>query len=213
MRYPLLITLVISLISFQSGCTPQAEEVVETEQTEQTMIGGVGVVDLDEVSRKTGTLDKITSQLKSQETSLNQQLLQYNSQLQKTVQERLEKLQPELRESGNKELQTQLVQHRTQARNQAAKKLSQSAQQMMITFRQEVKPYVSEAARKRGLTMIIPKNESLFVSYDYTVDVTEDVIQLLLEKRRQEEKASTGEVPKTAQTVGFDKPENNNRTN
>ena len=67
--------------------------------------------------------------------------------------------------------------------NEAGTKLNQYRQDQIAKFRTEIKPLAQEIAAKRGLSIVIPKNEGLLLSVDPGVDITDDVIKAYLAKR------------------------------
>ncbi len=148
--------------------------------------GGLAVVDLDKVAVETGKNIDMKNVFQLQENSVKQQLaranISANSQLDAKVKE--------FGETPTDEQQKSLQQFRMNAgnvlgklQNEAGTKLNQYRQDQIAKFRTEIKPLAQEIAAKRGLSIVIPKNEGLLLSVDPGVDITDDVIKAYLAKR------------------------------
>lgn len=154
--------------------------------TASTPRGGLAVVDLDKVAVETGKNIDMKNVFQLQENSVKQQLaranISANSQLDAKVKE--------FGETPSDEQQKSLQQFRMNAgnvlgklQNEAGTKLNQYRQDQIAKFRTEIKPLAQEIAAKRGLSIVIPKNEGLLLSVDPGVDITDDVIKAYLAKR------------------------------
>ena len=160
--------------------------------------GGLAVVDLDKVAAETGKNIDMKNVFLLQENSVKQQLaraqMSANSQLDAKVKE--------FGETPSDEQQKNLQQFRLNAgnvlgklQNEAGSKLGQYRQDQIAKFRAEIKPLAQEIASKRGLSVVIPKNEGLLLSVDPGVDITDDVIKAYLAKRPAPTAASTAATP------------------
>lgn len=148
--------------------------------------GGLAVVDLDKVATETGKSIQMKEIFQLQENSVKQQLA--NAQI--SANSQLEEKKKDFGESPTEEQQKELAQFRLNAtkvlgslQNQAGSKLSQYRQDQIAKFRAEIKPIAQEVAAKRGLSVVIPKNEGLLLAVDPGVDITEDVIKAYREKK------------------------------
>ncbi len=148
--------------------------------------GGLAVVDLDKVAAETGKNIDMKNVFQLQENSVKQQLaraqMSANSQLDAKVKE--------FGETPSDEQQKNLQQFRLNAgnvlgklQNEAGSKLGQYRQDQIAKFRAEIKPLAQEIAMKRGLSVVIPKNEGLLLSVDPGVDITDEVVKAYLAKR------------------------------
>jgi len=148
--------------------------------------GGLAVVDLDKVAAETGKNLQMKEIFEFQENSVKQQL----AQVQFSLNSQLDTKSKEFGETPTEEQQKELAQLRYNAnnrfgqlQNQAGTKLSQYRQDQIAKFRAEIKPIAQEVAAKRGLSVVIPKNEGLLLAVDPGVDITDDVIKASREKR------------------------------
>ena len=147
--------------------------------------GGLAVVDLDKVATETGKSLEMKRSLELQENSVKQQVV--SAQL--SANSQLETKKQEFGETPNEDQQKDLVRFSMNARNalgkmqnQAGTLLGQYKQDQIAKFRLEIKPIAQEVASRRGLSVVIPKNEGLLLAVDPGVDITEDVIKVYLEK-------------------------------
>lgn len=148
--------------------------------------GGLAVVDLDKVAAETGKNIQMKEIFQLQENSVKQQL----AKAQFSANSQLEAKSKEFGETPTEEQQKELAQFRfnatnvlTKLQNQAGTKLSQAKQDQIAKFRSEIKPIAQEVAMKRGLSVVIPKNDGLLLAVDPGVDITDDVIKAYREKR------------------------------
>jgi Skp family chaperone for outer membrane proteins len=147
--------------------------------------GGMAVVDLDKVAAETGRNRELAQQIQVAGNTLNQQLAKTVENAKGQFEEKRKSYGEEPTEEQQKELaqwtntaNSQL----TQIQNQARQKYEQFKQEQIAQFRSEIKPIAQEIAAKRGLSVVIPKNEGLLLSIDPGVDITEDVIKVMREK-------------------------------
>lgn len=148
--------------------------------------GGIAVVDLDKVAAESGRKLEMDEAFELQRNSVNQQLLA----LQSKAKEALEKKAQENGEDATDAQKRELAQMTLNARNNLAQiqnaaggKLNEYKQVQVAKFRNEVKPLLTDVAAKRGLGVVIPKNDGLLLAVDPGVDITDDVIKAFREKR------------------------------
>ncbi len=160
--------------------------------------GGLAVVDLGKIAAETGKDIQLRESFQLQENNVKQQLAQAqvnaNSQFQDKVKE--------FGETPTDDQQKELAKFRVgatnalgQLQNQAGTKLNQYMQDQIAKFRAEIKPIAMEVAAKRGLSVVVPKNEGILLAVDPGVDITEDVIKLYRERRPA---AAAPSAPKAA---------------
>ena len=150
-----------------------------------TARGGMAVVDLDKVAAETGRDRQLAQSLELAQNSLNQSL-------QKTVESAKEQLNAKKKANGSspteeeqKEfslMERSAMTQLTQIQNKARAEYEQYKQVQIAKFRAELKPITQEIAAKRGLSIVIPKNEGLLLSVDPGVDITDEVVKVLREK-------------------------------
>jgi len=148
--------------------------------------GGLAVVDLDKVAAETGKNIQMKEVFQLQENSVKQQL----AKAQFSANSQLETKSKEFGEAPTDDQQKELAKFRfnasnalNQLQNQAGTKLNQYKQDQIAKFRTEIKPIAQEIAMKRGLSVVIPKNDGLLLAVDPGVDITDDVIKAYREKR------------------------------
>ncbi len=147
--------------------------------------GGMAVVDLDKVAAETGRDRQLAQSLEMAQNSLNQSYA-------KTVESAKSQLNAKLKEYGEdvsdtekkeySEMERSAASQLTQIQNKARADFEAYKQKQIAQFRAELKPISQEIAAKRGLSIVIPKNEGLLLSVDPGVDITDDVIKVLREK-------------------------------
>ena len=160
--------------------------------------GGLAVVDLDKVAAETGKNIDMKNVFQLQENSVKQQL----ARAQMSANSQLDAKAKEFGETPSDEQQKSLQQFRLNAgnvlgklQNEASTRLGQARQDQIAKFRAEIKPLAQEIASKRGLSVVIPKNEGLLLSVDPGVDITDDVIKAYLNKRPAPTAPSTAATP------------------
>ena len=145
----------------------------------------MAVVDLDKVASETGRDRQLAQSLELAQNSLNQSFA-------KTFEDAKVQLNAKKKEYGTtptddekKEfslLERSAENQLTQIKNKARADFEQYKQIQIAKFRAELKPITQEIATKRGLSIVIPKNEGLLLSVDPGVDITDDVVKALREK-------------------------------
>ncbi|MEK6260561.1 MAG: OmpH family outer membrane protein [Planctomycetota bacterium] len=173
-----------------------------------TMRGGLAVVDLDKVAAETGKNIQMKEIFQVQENSVKQQLA--NAQV--SANSQLDEKKKEFGDAPTDEQKKELAQFHYNAtnilsklQNQAGTKLGQYRQDQIAKFRTEIKPIAQEIAAKRGLSVVIPKNDGLLLSVDPGIDITEEVIKAYREKRPAPTAAPTASpTPLAAKTAAQD---------
>jgi Skp family chaperone for outer membrane proteins len=179
MRTPGLEVVVTGVVVCLSGCGMQFGG-------SSASSGGLAVVDLDKVASETGKNIQMKEMFQIQENSVKQQL----AKAQLNANALLEAKVKEFGEEPTDDQKRELVKFRIDAnnvlgqlQNQANTKLSQYMQDQIAKFRAEIKPIAMDIAKKRGLSVVVPKNEGLLLAIDSGVDITDDVIKTYREKR------------------------------
>ena len=147
--------------------------------------GGMAVVDLDKVAAETGRDRQLAQSLEMAQSSLNQQLARKVESAREQLDAKKKGFGSSPTEDEQKEfslMQRSAETQLTQIKNQALAEYEQYKQIQIAKFRAELKPITQEIATKRGLSIVIPKNEGLLLSVDPGVDITDEVVKVLKEK-------------------------------
>lgn len=147
--------------------------------------GGIAVVDLDKVAAETGRDRQLAQSLELAQNSLNESYAKSVDSARSQLNIKKKGYGDEISDDEKKEfseLERSAVTQLSQLQNQARAKFEQYKQTQISKFRMDLKPITQEIAAKRGLSVVIPKNEGLLLSVDPGVDITEDVIKILREK-------------------------------
>ena len=181
--------------------------------------GGIAVVDLDKVAAETGKNHEMNDAYDLQAGSVKQALIQLenraNEELAAVQKELLDKepiddtkdliddtkkdkgprkLSPEALRELNQKL-SNARNNLGQIQNKAGADLNAYKQNQIAKFRTDLKPILQEVAAKRGLSVVIPKNDGLLLAVDPGVDITEDVIKSYREKRPASAPAPAAAAP------------------
>jgi Skp family chaperone for outer membrane proteins len=147
--------------------------------------GGMAVVDLDKVAAETGRDRQLAQSLELAQNSLNQAYAKNVESAREQLTAKKKGLGSTPSDDEQKEFnlmqrsaETQLM----QIQNKAKADYEQYKQIQIAKFRAELKPITQEIATKRGLSIVIPKNEGLLLSVDPGVDITDEVVKALKEK-------------------------------
>lgn len=166
---------------WSAGCGSQSGG-----QSSNSLRGGVAVVDLDRVGAETGKSLDMKEAFAQQQGAWRQLLVnaEVNAKTQLVTKAKDLGLDSESKDEPTDEAKREFLQMRanavnqlTQAQNVAGTKLGQFQQEQIAKFRAELKPILQQAAAKRGLSTVIPKNDGLLLAVDPGIDITDDVIQ------------------------------------
>lgn len=147
--------------------------------------GGIAVVDLDKVAAETGRDRQLAQSLEVAQNSLNEQYSKSVEIARDKLSSKKKGYGDDITDDEKKELSDMervAVSNLSQLQNQARQKFEQYKQSQIAKFRADLKPIAQEIATKRGLSVVIPKNEGLLLSVDPGVDITDDVVKILREK-------------------------------
>jgi Skp family chaperone for outer membrane proteins len=152
--------------------------------------GGIAVVDLDKVAAETGKNHEMKDAYDLQENSVKQALVELqnkaNAELDAKKKKNDDLTDAAEKETADRELAQMAFNARNnlgQIQNTAGIKLNEYKQIQIAKYRTDLKPILQEVAAKRGLSVVIPKNEGLLLAVDPGVDITDDVIKAYREKR------------------------------
>ncbi|MBS0206274.1 MAG: OmpH family outer membrane protein [Planctomycetes bacterium] len=155
--------------------------------------GGLAVVDLDKVAAETGRKFEMDQAFEVTKNSVNQQLAKLTNEARGVLEAKLKEAEAKAKELGedaaleDKQKVGQMTlnarNNLAQVQNVAGSKLNEYKQVQIATFRNEIKPLLQEVSAKRGLSIVIPKNDGLLLAVDPGVDITDDVIKAYNAKR------------------------------
>lgn len=138
-----------------------------------------GVIDLGKISKETGQAEKIDAELKIIRNRLQSELQTVQTNLQKNFQENQKKFGKTPTEEQRAQLVKSLAsaqQKLQQARNSATIELKNKEAELVFKLKSAVHPVAEKIAKKRGMTLILIKNDSLILSIDDKIDLTDAVI-------------------------------------
>ena len=147
--------------------------------------GGIAVVDLDKVAAETGRDRQLAQSLEMAQNSLNEKYAKTVEMAKKELNDKKKEFGDQITDDEKKKLsefERNAVTNLTQFQNKVRANFEQYKQTQIGKFRADLKPITQEVAAKRGLSVVIPKNEGLLLSVDPGVDITDDVIKILREK-------------------------------
>lgn len=180
--------------------------------------GGLAVVDLDKVASETGKNLEMKEAYELQENSYKQVLVKFQTEATAALQSKVKDLEAkgdEATDENKREVgQFQLNARNTlaQAQNAAGTKLGEYKQAQIAKFRAELKPILQDVAAKRGLSIVIPKNDGLLLAVDPGVDITDDVIKGYREKKPAPTAAPAAIAPAKSPETAAKQPAPEKRT-
>jgi Skp family chaperone for outer membrane proteins len=140
--------------------------------------GGVAIVDLDEVARRTGRDQQMLAKIDAFRQQKNDEVAAAQAELQK----KLEAFQASLGEHPTPEQQQQLalVQRKLAAdfaaiSQQATAAVQQFKQDTIKQYRDDVRPLAREIAASRGLQVVITHQDSFQLAVDPQCDITDEL--------------------------------------
>ncbi len=146
--------------------------------------GPIAVVDLDAVAQKLGKDKQILQMIEQRSVSLNDQVIAtQNSLIQQLNQKKAEF--GEVNDAEAKELaqlQTKANTILATTKTQAQSNLTAYQLDIVNRFRAEVKPIAMQLATKKGCRVVLSKNDSVVFAFDDTVDLTDEVTEVLKSK-------------------------------
>lgn len=164
-------------LGVEAGCNRSAS-VGDTQAS-----GAVAVIDLDAIAQRLGSDKQIVEAITKRQTSLSQQLVDlaksYNEQIaekQKTLAETSQDQSEVTVASWQKQANANL----TKVKRQAEADLQRHQAQLVAQFREQIKPTARRVAQKRGLSVIVTKNDNVLYDFSPKADITDEVIADLI---------------------------------
>jgi Skp family chaperone for outer membrane proteins len=147
--------------------------------------GAVAIIDLDEIARRLGSDRQISSLIAQRQNALTKQGVELAKKYNAQIEEQKAKLtSPEGQPAENFDVtvaswQQQASASLTQVKQRAEADLTNTRLQLVTQFRDRIKPAARRVAQKRGLSVIVTKNDTVF-DFVSTADITDAVVDELL---------------------------------
>ena len=145
--------------------------------------GAVAVIDLDAIASRLGSDKQIVDSIAQRQTSLSQQLVD----LAKSYTEQIEEKKKTLAEAPAEQADVTVASWQKQAnanlnkvKQQAEADLKKHQATLVAQFREQIKPVARRVAQKRGLTVIVTKNDNVLYDVAPGADITDEVIADLI---------------------------------
>lgn len=145
--------------------------------------GAVAVIDLDAIASRLGSDKQIVDSIAQRQTSLSQQLVDlaksYNQQIEEKK-KTLTEAPPEQADVTVASWQKQANANLNKVKQQAEADLKKHQAQLVAQFREQIKPVARRVAQKRGLSVIVTKNDNVLYDVAPGADITDEVIADLI---------------------------------
>ena len=145
--------------------------------------GAVAVIDLDAIAARLGSDKQIVDSIAQRQTSLSQQLVD----LAKSYNQQIEDKKKTLTEAPAEQADVTVASWQKQAnanlnkvKQQAEADLKKHQATLVAQFREQIKPVARRVAQKRGLSVIVTKNDNVLYDVAPGADITEEVIADLI---------------------------------
>ena len=145
--------------------------------------GAVAVIDLDAIASRLGSDKQIVDSIAQRQTSLSQQLVD----LAKSYNQQIEEKKKTLTEAPAEQADVTVASWQKQAnanlnkvKQQAEADLKKHQATLIAQFREQIKPVARRVAQKRGLSVIVTKNDNVLYDVAPGADITDEVIADLI---------------------------------
>ncbi len=162
-------------LGLAAGCNQSASTLVPQ--------GAVAVIDLDAIASRLGSDKQIVDSIAQRQTSLSQQLVD----LAKSYNQQIEEKKKTLTEAPTERADVTVASWQKQAnanlnkvKQQAEADLKKHQATLIAQFREQIKPVARRVAQKRGLSVIVTKNDNVLYDVAPSADITEEVIADLI---------------------------------
>ena len=163
--------LAVLALSLTTGCDPRSSS--------SSSSGGVALVDLEAVAKRLGRDTEIETELKSAGEQLQTQL----ASAQKELQEEFTRLKEVVGETPSTEENQKLadlgrdLNGKFQQKQQSARQeISNKRSELVMRFREEIRPVALRVASARGLNIVLVKSDIVVLANALDADITGDVI-------------------------------------
>jgi Skp family chaperone for outer membrane proteins len=177
-KYSFAIVSGLLLACIGCGKTDPGTQTVDTPQPAEKSMGGVGVVDLTMVAKRTRRDVEMTEAVEERRATLNKKLLTLQNSLRRLYEQKKEGFGDDPTDDQLAELKAsedRMERELLEVKRKSELELSSFHQTLVDQFREQTKPILREVAAERGLSIVIPKNEGLLLTVDPKVEITEEV--------------------------------------
>ena len=159
----------------------------------------IAVIDINEVARQIGAMDKINASMGRMESELNGQLATYQETLDKRLEEEKQKFDTDLNERQQGELDALLASRQRSLQQQtqlAGSQLAAHHNQLKLKLLNEIRPIAFEVARKRGMNLVVTTQQVYAArpEADITAEVVERIKQVNAHSDSREQSAPATRV-------------------
>ena len=176
--------------------------------TANAQSGGVAVLDIDAVARQLGVEEKVRVDLLKMQNNLNQEL----QKTQAALQNQMVGVERAAGENPSEEQRRQIIATNQQLnsefnrlKGQAQNTLAQERVRMINEFRIKLEPIALDAAKAKGLDVVLMKITPPVFAYAAQVDITEATTKLAEEAGMRVEASATPVAP-AAPAAGTEAP-------
>lgn len=145
--------------------------------------GAVAVIDLDAIASRLGSDKQIVDSLAQRQSSLSQQLVDLAKSYSQQIEEKkktLTEAPPEQADVTVASWQKQANANLNKVKQQAEADLKKHQATLVAQFREQIKPVARRVAQKRGLTVIVTRNDNVLYDVAPGADITDEVIADLI---------------------------------
>lgn len=173
----------------------------------QAQQGGVAVLDIDAVARNLGVEEKVRVDLVNMQNTLNTEL----QKTQQTLQSQMAGVEQSAGENPTEEQRRQILATNQQLnaefnrlKAQAQQQLANERVRLINEFRIKLEPVALEAAKAKGLQVVLMKVTPPVFAYGPEVDITDDTTARAIEAGMNVEVPEIKETPVATPTDGGD---------
>jgi len=164
-------------LGLATGCNQAAST------SDQHAAGAVAVIDLDAIASRLGSDKQIVDSIAQRQTSLSQQLVDLAKSYTQQIEEKkktLTEAPPEQADVTVASWQKQANANLNKVKQQAEADLKKHQATLVAQFREQIKPVARRVAQKRGLSVIVTKNDNVLYDVAPGADITDEVIADLI---------------------------------
>ncbi len=191
----LLIAVLLSGCSRTVAVDSEPEGTVPTDQ--QTTPFNVAVIDINEVARQIGAMDKIRFAMAEFELELQSQLNMIKDRLDEEVESKKKAYNNDLNQQAAGELDSLLAKHQSSLEQQTFAANSQLAahhNQLKLKLLNQVRPIAYQVANERGMSVVLTTAQ--IYAATPTADITNEVVQRIQQINAVTESSSDDDRPK-----------------
>lgn len=183
------VNCLILLAAIGGGCdsrpTPTPTSVVnpvDSTQTTRDPSCAVALVNLDRISQHLGRDKRMTSEFREKQETLNVQIAGIKESYEREIESKRREIGSNPNEAQQAELATlqrELSERLMQIQQTAQADLAALPVKLVNEFRAELKPIAKQVAAERGCKVVLNLTDQVLLTFDESVDITEQVIARL----------------------------------